>query len=146
MQEIKYVKALYLICRKSLKEHSRHRTKSQKHDSGPEVIKLFPCSTQLSMKFYKLTKLKYQEIKHFSGSDKPRMLFCQPIKVEMPTIVGISTFISRKISCSVELSMITFTTSGPGCPSRLAVKVMCSVISYHMPSFHHIRVLNQWIP
>ena len=37
---------------------------------GPEVIKLFPCSTQLSTKFILL------------------------INVKMPTIVGILTFIS----------------------------------------------------
>ena len=41
---------------------------------GPEVIKLFPCSTQLSMKFFPL------------------------INVKMPTIVGILTFMSRKNS------------------------------------------------
>ena len=39
---------------------------------GPEVIKLFPCSTQLSMKLF---------------------LF---INVKMPTIVGILTFMDRK--------------------------------------------------
>ena len=39
--------------------------------SGPEVIKLFSCSTHLSMKFFLL------------------------INVKMPTIVGILTFISR---------------------------------------------------
>ena len=39
---------------------------------GPEVIKLFSCSTQLSRKFFLL------------------------INVKMPTIVGILTFISRK--------------------------------------------------
>ena len=38
---------------------------------GLEVIKLFSCSTQLSVKFFQL------------------------INVKMPTIVGISTFISR---------------------------------------------------
>ena len=32
----------------------------------------------------------------FSGSDKPRMLFFLLINVQMPTIVGILTFISRK--------------------------------------------------
>ena len=42
--------------------------------SGPEVIKLFSCSTQLSMKFFLL------------------------INVKMPTIVGILTFMSRKNS------------------------------------------------
>ena len=31
----------------------------------------------------------YQEIQHFSGSDKPRMLFFLLINVKMPTIVGI---------------------------------------------------------
>ena len=42
--------------------------------AGPEIIKLFSCSTQLSMKFFLL------------------------INVKMPTIVGILTFMSRKNS------------------------------------------------
>ena len=42
--------------------------------SGPEVIKLFSCSTQLSMNFFLL------------------------INVKMPTFVGILTFISGKNS------------------------------------------------
>ena len=42
--------------------------------SGPEVIKLFSCSTHMSMNFFPL------------------------INVNMPTIVGILTFISRKNS------------------------------------------------
>ena len=45
--------------------------------SGPEVIKLFSCSAQVSMKFFLL------------------------INVKMPTIVGILTFISRKNSILV---------------------------------------------
>ena len=47
--------------------------------SGPEVIKLFSCSTQLNMKFFLL------------------------INVKMPIIVGILTFLSGKNS-SVGLS------------------------------------------
>ena len=39
---------------------------------------------------------KYQEIRLFLGSDKPRMLFFPLINVKMPTIVGILTFMSRK--------------------------------------------------
>ena len=39
---------------------------------GPEVIKLFTCSTQLSMKFFIV------------------------INIKMPTIVGVLTFMSRK--------------------------------------------------
>ena len=42
-------------------------------ESGPEVIKLFSCSTQLTMKFSLLRNMK------------------------MPTIVGIFIFISREI-------------------------------------------------
>ena len=42
--------------------------------SGPQVIKLFTCSTQLSMKFFLL------------------------INIKMPTIVGILTFLSGKNS------------------------------------------------
>ena len=42
--------------------------------SGPEVIKHFSCSTQLSMNFFLL------------------------INIKMPTIVGILTFMSRKNS------------------------------------------------
>ena len=45
--------------------------------SGPEVIKLFSCSTQLSMKFFLL------------------------INVKMPTIVGILTLMSGKNSILV---------------------------------------------
>ena len=41
---------------------------------GPEVIKLFSCSTQLSMNFFLLTN------------------------VEMPNIVGILTYMNRKNS------------------------------------------------
>ena len=42
--------------------------------SGPEVIKLFSCSTQLSIKFFQL------------------------INVKIPTVVGILTFMSGKNS------------------------------------------------
>ena len=48
---------------------------------------------------------KSQEIQHFLGSDKLIMLFFMFINVKMPTIVVILTFMSRKISCSTELSM-----------------------------------------
>ena len=34
----------------------------EKMFSGPEVIKLFSCSTQLSMKFHSAIKIKIQEI------------------------------------------------------------------------------------
>ena len=39
---------------------------------------------------------KYQEIRLFLGSGKPTVLFFPLINVNMPTIVGILTFMSRK--------------------------------------------------
>ena len=51
---------------------------------------------------------KYKYIKEFGillGSDKPRILFFLLMNVKMPTIVGILTFMSRKSSCSAEMSM-----------------------------------------
>ena len=63
--------------------------------SGPEVIKLFSCSTQLSMKFQLLIKLKYQQIKKFLVLSLSGVVFILLINVKMPTIVGILTFMSR---------------------------------------------------
>ena len=64
--------------------------------TGPDVIFFFMLNSAehaiLNARKYK----KYREIKHFVGSDKPRMLFFLLIKVEMPTFVGISTFLSRE--------------------------------------------------
>ena len=62
-------------------------------DSGSEIIKLFSCSTQLSMKFRLLINIKIAKINgNFRfNSPIPVML----INVEMPTIVGILTFMSR---------------------------------------------------
>ena len=50
---------------------------------------------------------KYKNIKKFVflGSDKHIVLFFPLINVKMQIIVGILKFMSRKISCSVELSM-----------------------------------------
>ena len=52
--------------------------------------KTFSCSTQLSMKFQQLKKLKYQQMKKslaLSLSD----VFIKPIHVKMPKIVGTLT-------------------------------------------------------
>ena len=40
---------------------------------------------------------KYQEVQHFIGSDKLRMLFFMHINGEMPKIFGILTLMNRKI-------------------------------------------------
>ena len=41
-------------------------------------------------------KYKISSYQHFSGSDKPRMLFFPHINVKMPTIVGNLTFMRTK--------------------------------------------------
>ena len=59
-----------------------------------EVIKLFSCSTQLSMKFQLLIKLKCSKINTLIASKLSEVLFIMLINVKMPTIVGILTFMS----------------------------------------------------
>ena len=59
--------------------------------SGPEVIKLFSRSTQLSTKFQLLIKTKIPTNKYVSCFKSLIVL----INVKMPTIVGILTFMSR---------------------------------------------------
>ena len=51
-------------------------------------------------------KYENQEIQHFSGSDKPRMLFFLFMNVKMPTIVGILTFMGR-IKFHAQLSQLS---------------------------------------
>ena len=66
------------------------------------------CLPGLSMKiFYNLWTISIKTLRNsfFSGSDTPRMLFFLFINVEMPTVVGILTFVSRKKSMLSELSM-----------------------------------------
>ena len=70
----------------------------------PQDFKTFSCTTQLSMEFQLLIKsnmLKNMTFLAFKLSD---VVFIMLINVNMPTIVGILTFMSRIISCSVELS------------------------------------------
>ena len=61
-----------------------------------------------------LISIKYQEIQLCTDSDKPRMIFSLLINVKMPTSVGILTLMSRKNSCSIELSMKKFYKLGAG--------------------------------
>ena len=60
----------------------------------PEVIKLFSCSTQLSMIFQLLIKTKNRQIKKFFALSLLDVVFIMLINVKMPTLVGILTFMS----------------------------------------------------
>ena len=64
---------------------------------GPQVIKLFSCSTQLSMEFRLLVKskiIKCWKIKIFLAFKLSDDVFIMLINVKMPIIVGILTFMS----------------------------------------------------
>ena len=63
--------------------------------AGPEVTKLFPCSTQLSMKFQLLIKTKILTNKEVSCLSLSGIVLIMLINVKMPTIVGILSFMSR---------------------------------------------------
>ena len=63
--------------------------------SGPEAIKLFPCSTQLSTKFQLLINTKILTNKEFLAFSLSDVVFIMLLNVKMPTIVGILTFMSR---------------------------------------------------
>ena len=59
------------------------------------VIKLFSCSTQLSMKLQLLIETQMLETKIFLASKHTDVVSILLINVKMPTIVGILTFMSR---------------------------------------------------
>ena len=82
---------------------------------GPDVIKLFFMLSSAEHEILNVHRCKNSKnFSFFSGSDKTRMLFFLLRNVKMPTVIGILTFMSRKISCLAELSMEkVFLTSGP---------------------------------
>ena len=71
---------------------------------GPEVIKLFSCSTQLGMKFGPLINLTLLTTTFFFLQNIAEHEFSLLINMKMLTIVGIFIFISRENSCSAELN------------------------------------------
>ena len=66
--------------------------------SSPEVIKLFSCSTQLSMKFVPLINLKSLKVANSFMLSSAEYEISLLINMKMPTIVGIFIFISREKS------------------------------------------------
>ena len=73
---------------------------------------------------------KYKNIKDFfSCSDKPIILFFLVIDVKMPTTVGILTLMSRKKSCSAEMSMKIFITSGQELRIRRGIEDNSNIFS-----------------
>ena len=84
------------VCNKEVSERSKQSLEIMTK-SWPGGYKTFIILNSVEHEILNAHKYKkYQEIQHFSGSDKPRMLFFLFISVKMPTIVGILTFMSRK--------------------------------------------------
>ena len=65
-------------------------------ETGPEVIKLFSCSTQLSTKFQLLIKTEIPTKKFFFALSLSDVVFIMLINVKLPTIVDILTFGPRR--------------------------------------------------
>ena len=91
------------------------------HRTGPELIKLFSCSTQLSMKFVLLINIKLLTIANsFLRNIAEHENFSANEYENANTIVGIFIFISREIFM---LSWVKhekrFITSGPGFRTHL---------------------------
>ena len=85
-----------VICR-------RHKVSSyRKQWPGPDVIKRFPCSTQLSVKFKLLINDKMVQINLNFCFRSPKPIMYLACNVKMPTSVGTFTF----------MSMIIFSLSG----------------------------------
>ena len=72
--------------------------------SGPEVIKLLSCSSQLRTKFQLLIKTKIPKIMKFLGLSLSDVVLIMLINVKMPTIVGILTCMSMHDKFRAQLS------------------------------------------
>ena len=60
----------------------------ERNKPDPQVIKLLSGSTQLSMKFQLLRKLKYRQMQMLHALSLSDVVFIMLINVKMPTIVG----------------------------------------------------------
>ena len=63
--------------------------------SGPEVIKLFSCSTQLSTKFQFPIKQKYRKVKKLLALSLSDVVFIMLINVNIYEHDNILTFMSK---------------------------------------------------
>ena len=81
---------------------------------GPEVIKLFPCSTQLSIKFFLHINLKMPTIVAILTCVRGKNSILGLSEPKKAKLLDIFMLITSKISCSTELSIEkSFVTSGP---------------------------------
>ena len=83
-----------LICLDTLKAYISNNMDSDQtapmEHSGPKVIKLFSCSTQLSIEFQLHIKtIKKRQMKKFPALRLSDVVFIMLVNVKMPTIVNI---------------------------------------------------------
>ena len=80
-------------------------SRSQFFRSGPKVIKLFSCSTQLGMKFVLQINLKLLTIANSFLLNIAEHENFSANKYENANILAFSYLLAEKMSCSAELSM-----------------------------------------
>ena len=110
-------------------------------DSGPEV-KLFSCSTQLSMKFLLLINLKLPTIANSFLLNKAEHEIFSANKYENANFVGIFIFISGE---NFMLSWVehekSFITSGPDHNKRMW-RLIWIFVGYTWPKVHFLKLLR----
>ena len=126
--------------------HMSERLFSQEaaHWSGPEVIKLFLCSTQISMKFVLLINLKLLTIANSFLLNITSMKISLLMNMKMPTFVGVFIFISRE---NFMLSWVEykkrFITSEPGNYYNNQIAFSCWFTSYSNINSHDVAILME---
>ena len=99
---------------KKKKKHTSDLIRAWHRNTGPEVKKLFSCSTQLSMKFVLLINLKLLTNANSFLLNVAKHENSLLINMKMPTIVRIFIFISREnFMCSWVEHEKSFISSGP---------------------------------
>ena len=115
--------------------------------SGPEVIAKL-CSTQLSMKFITLIKLKCRKINTFFAFKLTDIIFIMLVNVKVPTIVGILTLMSM-INFMLHLGEHekSCIISGPDCLCDVHAQVIsgqCPIIPGYLVSAQLSLGMHLW--
>ena len=117
--------------------------------TGPEVIKLFPFSTQLSTKFQLLINTKILSNKEVSCFNALRCCIYHAKNVKMPTIVGILTLMSR---INFILSQVEhekkFYNIGPGLICwwfKLFEFLLLNILDFRGPNSFKFKILPSFL-
>ena len=106
MQNISFYNEILECIKHNVTEESLSLMKGQLGpSSGPEVIKPFSCSTQLSMKFVLLINLKLLSIPNTFLLNMAEHENFSANKYENANLLAFSYLLAGNFSCSAELNM-----------------------------------------